>query len=64
MDCGSWLADVPAGATLQLEQRQGNTAIPDGSWTGFTPISTNGGTIGGTSNIFSTGQTLLQQTLR
>jgi hypothetical protein len=45
----SWLADVPAGTTLQLEQRQGNTAIPDGTWTAFTPISTNGATIGGTS---------------
>lgn len=45
----SWIATVPVGTTLQLYQRQGNTPVPDGSWTVFTLIPSNGADIGGTS---------------
>ncbi|WP_375437790.1 DUF4082 domain-containing protein, partial [uncultured Hymenobacter sp.] len=45
----TWAADLPAGTSLQLLQRQGNTATPDGSWTSFAAISASGATVGGTS---------------
>ncbi|WP_324672205.1 N,N-dimethylformamidase beta subunit family domain-containing protein [Hymenobacter sp. GOD-10R] len=45
----SWQADVPTGTGLQLLQRQGNTAVPDGTWTPFAAIASNGATVGGTS---------------
>ncbi len=45
----SWTADVPAGTTLQLSQRKGNTPTPDVTWTAFTTIASNGATVGGTS---------------
>jgi len=45
----NWTADVPVGTTLQLSQRQGNTPLPDGTWTSFSSVSANGATVGGTS---------------
>ncbi|MBX2893182.1 MAG: choice-of-anchor D domain-containing protein [Saprospiraceae bacterium] len=45
----TWTATVPAGATLQIAQRQGDTPTPDGSWTSFTNIPSSGSTVGGTS---------------
>ncbi|MGY2132960.1 N,N-dimethylformamidase beta subunit family domain-containing protein [Hymenobacter sp. HD11105] len=45
----TWVADLPAGTSLQLFQRQGNTATPDGNWTEFTPVASSGATVGGTS---------------
>jgi hypothetical protein len=44
----NWTAETPAGTTLQIFQRQGNTTTPDGTWTSFTAI-TNGANVGGTS---------------
>lgn len=45
----SWTADLPAGTSVQLFQRQGNVADPDGSWTAFAPVASSGSTTGGTS---------------
>src|SRR6185436_19839941 len=42
----SWTSDVPTGTGLTLSVRTGNTAIPDGTWTGFSTISASGGSIG------------------
>jgi hypothetical protein len=40
----SWIANLPAGTTLIVEARSGNTATPDGSWSSWSAV-TNGGTI-------------------
>ncbi len=45
----NWVENLPAGTSLQIFQRQGNTPIPDGSWTSFSAIPSNGAIIGGTS---------------
>lgn len=45
----TWSASVPDGASLQLFQRQGNVAVPDGSWTAFAPIAVSGSNVGGSS---------------
>lgn len=36
----SYSAQVPPGTSLTLDVRTGDTAVPDGSWTAFTPIAT------------------------
>jgi hypothetical protein len=41
----SWTATVPAGTTLTVLARTGNTATPDTTWTGWTTL-TSGGTVG------------------
>lgn len=45
----SWAALTPAGTSLQMLQRQGDTPVPDGTWTAFSTIPSNGANIGGTS---------------
>ena len=45
----SWTADTPAGTSVALSVRTGNTPTPDGSWSSFTPIAANGGDIPGNS---------------
>src|SRR5213075_237881 len=42
-----WSATLPAGTSLALLQRQGETPTPDGSWSPFTAIAGNGATVGG-----------------
>ena len=32
----AWTADLPAGTSLAIAVRTGNTAIPDSTWTPFT----------------------------
>jgi hypothetical protein len=39
----NWNALLPAGTSLVVETRSGDTAAPDGSWSGWTAVS-NGGT--------------------
>ena len=39
------IVSVPAGSTLALSARFGNTAVPDGSWTPFTAVATGSATI-------------------
>ncbi len=47
-DTPTWTADVPAGTSLTLDLRTGDTPIPDDTWTDFTPL-TYGTPIGRTS---------------
>jgi hypothetical protein len=35
----TWTATVPAGTTLSLSARFGNTPVPDGTWTAFTTLT-------------------------
>ncbi|MFN0152452.1 MAG: N,N-dimethylformamidase beta subunit family domain-containing protein [bacterium] len=44
----TWNADVPSGTSLAMFVRTGDTAIPDGSWSGFAPIA-NGGDVAANS---------------
>ena len=34
-----WLVDVPAGTSLVMSVRTGNTPVPDGSWSAYTPMT-------------------------
>ncbi|MEO8289285.1 MAG: N,N-dimethylformamidase beta subunit family domain-containing protein, partial [Chloroflexota bacterium] len=45
----TWLAQLPAGTSLTMSVRTGDTAVPDNSWTDFTVVPTSGGTIGAIS---------------
>jgi hypothetical protein len=45
----TWTEELPVGTSLQIAQRQGNTAIPDGTWTTFLTIASSGAAVGGTS---------------
>jgi Big-like domain-containing protein/purple acid phosphatase-like protein len=45
----SWTVDTPAGTGVALSVRTGNTPTPDGSWSGFNPVGSSGGSIGGNS---------------
>src|SRR5205814_8093064 len=42
----NWDALLPAGTSIQILTRSGNTATPDGTWSGWTAVPTNGGTVG------------------
>jgi hypothetical protein len=44
-----WAASIPAGASVALSVRMGNTPTPDASWTDFVPMASSGATIGGSS---------------
>jgi uncharacterized protein (DUF2345 family) len=48
-DIVTWTSDTPAGTSLIVSVRQGNTAIPDASWSPFVALSGPGTAIGGTS---------------
>ncbi len=41
----SWTSQAPAGTSLALSCRTGNTPIPDDSWTTFIPVSTSGASL-------------------
>jgi methionine-rich copper-binding protein CopC len=41
----NWMATLPAGTSVLVEVRGGNTATPDGSWSGWSSV-TNGNAIG------------------
>ena len=45
----TWTGDTPAGTSLQISVRQGNTPIPDATWTSFVALASPGSSIGGTS---------------
>jgi hypothetical protein len=45
----SWTAQTPSGTTLEISVRMGSTPVPDSSWTAFTPLSSSGAMIGGSS---------------
>ncbi len=42
----SWTAATPAGTTVTLSVRTGNTPTPDGTWTNFVPLAGSGASIG------------------
>jgi len=41
----NWTSSVPAGTSMLIEVRGGNSAVPDGTWSNWSAIS-NGGAIG------------------
>src|SRR5439155_22075734 len=45
----TWSAGLPAGTSLALSVRLGNTAAPDGTWTDFLPLANSGAAIGRTA---------------
>ncbi|MCC6457395.1 MAG: DUF4082 domain-containing protein [Caldilineaceae bacterium] len=45
----SWTGETPAGTTLSLSYRTGDTPIPDGSWTAFAPVATSGDSLSGST---------------
>ncbi len=45
----TWTATLPAGTSVQLASRQGDTPAPDGTWTAFTPVPASGFVVGGTT---------------
>ena len=47
----NWTAAVPAGTTMIVETRSGNTATPDGSWSNWSVVS-NGATVSSPSGQF------------
>jgi hypothetical protein len=42
----NWDALLPAGTSIQILTRSGNTATPDATWSGWTAVPTNGGAVG------------------
>jgi hypothetical protein len=50
-------ADLPAGTAIAISVRMGNTATPDGSWTGWTAVPA-GGAISGSSRYIQYRATL------
>ena len=45
----SWTGDTPAGTSLVLSVRTGNTPTPDGTWTAFNTLPNSGASIDGSS---------------
>ena len=41
----TWTADLPAGTSVAVSARTGNTATPDGTWTAFTAIGSSGASL-------------------
>jgi hypothetical protein len=48
-DTVTWTSIRPEGAGLTVSLRTGNTAVPDGTWTNFSPVAASGNAIGGNS---------------
>jgi len=48
----SWVANEPPGSSVGIEVRAGNTPVPDETWTEFTPVLVNGGSLPQTVNGF------------
>jgi hypothetical protein len=40
-----WNSTVPAGTSISISVRAGNTPVPDGSWTAFAPVASSGASI-------------------
>ena len=45
----SWTASSPAGTSIAVSYRRGNTSSPDGTWTSFQSIASSGDALSGTS---------------
>jgi hypothetical protein len=48
----TWNAAAPSGTSLQMSVRLGNTAVPDSSWTAFTPLAASGTAVSGNARYF------------
>jgi hypothetical protein len=48
-DTMSWTSEIPTSTSLSLSYRIGNTATPDGSWTGFVPVGSSPASLGSSS---------------
>ncbi len=47
-DTISWTTDLPTGSSVTVQVRTGNTAVPDGSWTAYSTV-TSGASVGKTA---------------
>jgi hypothetical protein len=47
----SWTANIPAGTTITVQTRSGNTATPDGTWSSWAAV-VNGGTVASPSGRY------------
>ena len=45
----TWTGETPAGTSLAMSVRIGDTLTPDASWSGFKPLANSGVSIGGSS---------------
>ena len=45
----NWNTSTPAGTSVTLSVRTGNTATPDATWSAFSPIASSGGDVPGSS---------------
>ncbi|MFI5370519.1 MAG: DUF4082 domain-containing protein [Candidatus Eisenbacteria bacterium] len=43
----NWTGSTPVGTSMTLLARHGDTAVPDGTWSAFTVIPSNGAAVGG-----------------
>jgi IPT/TIG domain/Glycosyl hydrolases family 16 len=50
-DTLSWTSQAPAGTSMTMSVRTGDTPTPDPSWTSFTTIPSSGGSIGAVSRF-------------
>ena len=48
-DTMSWTSTLPAGTSLGISYRIGNTSTPDGSWSGFVPVGSSPASLGSSS---------------
>jgi len=44
-----WSSTAPAGTSVAVSVRMGNTPTPDATWTDFIPLASSGAAVGGTS---------------
>jgi hypothetical protein len=45
----NWTTQLPAGTSMTMSYRTGDTPVPDGSWSWFTPVATSGGAVSGSA---------------
>jgi hypothetical protein len=48
-DAMSWTSELPAGTSLNLSYRLGDTPTPDGTWSGFIPVGSSPASLGSSS---------------
>ena len=58
----SWTADLPAGTSVAMSVRAGDTSSPDGTWSAFQPVANPGDPIGANSVTSSTGRSSRRRT--
>jgi len=58
----NWDALLPAGTSIQILTRSGNTATPDGTWSSWTAVPTSGGTVGSPARQYLQYEVILSTT--